>query len=266
MIGSYIQTGQVATHYQLEGSGSELVFVHGTTIDGRIWDPQWPSFCRRHRCLRYDRRGCGRSSAPASGYDAAQLAADLELLLDGVGMRRPALIGLSSGGMIGMELALRAPERVRALVLVDSALDGFDYSNEHRSAWRQFRAAVRSRGVAPALEEVWRTAPLFQPLRGQPQRFARIRELGRDYRAAEFLDRSPRPARPAMIERLGAIRCPTLVLVGERDSTDFQSIATLLARSITGARLARIAGAGHLSNFEQPERFNRLVLDFLSSL
>ncbi|HEX9637259.1 MAG TPA: alpha/beta fold hydrolase [Acidobacteriota bacterium] len=263
----YLQTGTVATHCELGGAGSEVVFIHGHAIDARQWDPQWEPFCARHRCLRYDLRGHGRSSAPPGDYSLDRFAADLEILLNRVGFERPALIGLSFGGLIAMELALSAPQRVRGLVLVDTALEGFAYSEAYRRGWRAVRQAARRDGVRRALEQAWLSSELFRPLRGQPARFEQIRRMAQGYSGVEYLhDRSRREPAQTVLHRLQQIRCPTLVLTGERDSDDFHAIATLIGEKISGARRLVIRGAGHLSCFENPAAFNPAVLDFLADL
>ena len=263
----YQQTLTVATYYEMGGSGSEVVFLHGHALDARQWEPQWEPFCRRHCCLRYDLRGHGRSSAPPDGYRLERFAEELRTLLDAAGFLRPALVGLSFGGLIALELALAAPQRVGGLVLVDSALEGFAYSEEYRSGWRRLRQAARRDGVAQALESAWLSTPLFHPLRGRPQRFEKIRRMARGYSGAEYFDSAPRRESAAtVLHRLGQIGCPTLVVVGEHDSSDFQKIASLLVEKIGGAQKLVIPQAGHLSCFENPAAFNPPVLEFLASL
>ena len=263
----YLQTGTVATYYEVSGTGSEVVFIHGHALDARQWEPQWEPFCRRHRCLRYDLRGHGRSSAPPGRYGLDRYADELRALLDGAGFRQPAVIGLSFGALVAMELALTAPQRVGGLVLVDAALEGFPYSEEYRSAWRRLRQEAGVKGVGQALERAWFGSALFHPLRSRPERFEKIRQMAQGYSGAEYKgSQARREPAATVLHRLDQIRHPTLVVIGEQDSPDFQNIASLLVDKISGARKLVIPKAGHLSCFENPAAFNPPVLEFLAAL
>jgi pimeloyl-ACP methyl ester carboxylesterase len=110
-------------YYEVAGSGAALAFVHGFSLDTRMWDDQFEAFAERYRVVRYDARGFGKSALP--GSEKYMHAADLKALLEQLGIDRASVVGLSMGGGIAIDFALTYPEATRALVLVDSTLGGF---------------------------------------------------------------------------------------------------------------------------------------------
>lgn len=245
--------------YELAGDGPVVTLLHGFTLDSRMWDPQFTAFARDFQVLRYDLRGFGRSGD--IGAEPYSPADDLHALLDHLGITATAVVGLSMGGGFAIDFALAYPERTTALVAADSALAGFEWTTGRPSAWHSELAATQ--GVAAA-REAWIGCPLFQPAAEKPDVVAALRRCVEDYSGWHWLNDNPliAPSRPA-IECLGEIACPSLILVGERDTADFHTIAARLARDIPDAELVRIAGAGHMSNMESPAGFNDAVLQFL---
>jgi 3-oxoadipate enol-lactonase len=261
----HVDTNGMVTFYEDTGQGAAVVLVHGHGADLRLWEPQVPALVDAgYRVIRYDVRGHGRSTAPPSGYTWENYALDLRDLLERIGVARAHVVGLSMGGGIALHFALDFPERVSSLVLVDSALPGFDYSPEFAGAIEELVAAVRAEGPRAAFDRLWLTHPLFDGVRRFPERFELIRTMALAYAALDYLDETPHtpPARQA-VDRLAELQAPTLVLVGELDIPDFQIIAEVLAGNIPGARLQVIADSGHIPPLEQPEAFNQALLGFL---
>lgn len=246
-------------HYELAGDGPVVTLLHGFSLDSRMWDQQFAAFARDFRVLRYDLRGFGRSDA--IGKTPYSPVEDLQALLDHLAIMATAVVGLSMGGGYAIDFALACPERTTALVAADSALAGFEWTAGRPSTWHSELAAAQ--GVAAA-REAWIGCDLFRPAAEQPHVATQLREYVEDYSGWHWLNDNPTIAqsRPA-IECLGDIACPSLILVGERDTADFQTVAAHLARDIPDARLVRIPGAGHMSNMESPAEFNHAVLHFL---
>lgn len=257
----------IHVYYEVTGEGHPLVMIHGHSLNLRMWDPQVPAFAAHHRVIRYDLRGHGRSDAPHTGYRWPEYVEDLAELLEHLGVHHAYLLGLSLGGGIALEFVLRLPETVNALILADSLLDGFDYSQDFRDFFRHLRDRIRRDGTESALEELWLQHPLFDGVRGDPALFDQVREMVRAFPAMEYLFDQPSHVRPwRQANRLGEVKAPTLVIVGENDIPDFQRIAVRLEQGIPQARRVVIEGAGHLVNLEQPRRFNQVVFDFLEGL
>jgi 3-oxoadipate enol-lactonase len=264
-----VSTNDIATFYEDRGRGPPVVLIHGHTLDLRLWDAQVaPLADAGYRVVRYDVRGHGQSEAPATGYTYQNYSLDLRDLLDRLSIDAPAhLVGLSMGGGIALQFAVDHPQRVASLVLVDSAVPGFDYSPEYAEAIEELVRVARSEGPRAALGRVWLTHPLFDGIRRFPDRFAFLKRIVLAYSAADYLDATEYPQPQwQVIDRLSEIRAPTLVLVGELDLPDFRLIAEILAANIATARQEVIADAGHLPNLEQPQAFNRALLGFLARI
>ena len=261
--GGYADVNGTRLFYEVAGAGPTLALIHGFGLDTRMWDDQLAPFVRRYRVLRYDARGFGRSAVPAA--ERYSHADDLKALLEYLAIEQAALLGFSLGGGIALSFALTYPATTRALIVAGSALPGLRWSAELAASFGAVWSAGRTLGVAAARQR-WLQHPLFGPILERPGPAARLIRMVSDYSGWEWLNTDPQQIpRPSPAERLGEIRAPTLAIVGERDLPDFQSIAELIGRAVSGARKVTLPGAGHVVNMEAPERFNRLVLDFLAA-
>jgi 3-oxoadipate enol-lactonase len=259
----------MALSAQVAGEGPAVVLLHAGICDSRMWDPQWESFTRLHRVLRFDLRGYGSSPSEAGTYSHARDTLDL---IAEHGMDRAALVGVSGGGRIALEIGIERPELVTALVLVGSGLPGHEWSDSLHAVWREEEAAFEARDLDAAAEVSLRTW-VDGPRRRPDEVDAAVREQvavmqRRIYELEVSLDgeAEEEPLVPDLAERLSEIRAPTLVLVGEEDVPDIHAIAQRLAAEIPGARLETIAGAGHVPNMERPREFDELVLGFLEGV
>ena len=251
-------------YYEVAGSNTPVVLVHGFTLDVRIWDDQFLPLAAHYRVVRYDLRGFGQSATPtAEPYLACE---DLRALLDFLGIDAAAVVGLSMGGGVVADFALSYPERTKALVLIDAALDGHRWSAEWTDAHRAIGRAAREDGVAIGRER-WLVHDLFAPAREQPAVGARIDRMIGDYSGWHWLNRSPeRSLETPVLEHLATIAAPTLVLVGERDLPDFHAIAAQLKQGVPQARVVTIPGVGHMANMEAPDEVNTQILGFLDDV
>jgi 3-oxoadipate enol-lactonase len=257
-------------YYEVAGSGTALVLVHAGIADHRMWDDQLGAFAERYQVIRYDQRGFGQSSAPSGPFAFYD---DLFLLMGRLGITRAVLIGVSLGGATAIDLALSHPEMVEALVLVGSGLGGQEWTvptPAELELFSQLEEAEKAGDYAAANEveiRIWVDGPERSPEAVDPQVRARVREMNFPILLSEgeHEGEKPRALQPPASERLGEIRVPTLVLIGDQDVSAMQAIAEKLAATIPGARKVVLPNAAHVPNMEQPEVFNRLVLDFLSS-
>ncbi len=254
---------------EVAGEGPEIVLLHEGICDSRMWDPQWETFTRSHRVLRLDFRGYGRSPLEPGRFASAR---DVIELLDRHGFDRAAVVGVSLGGRVALEVALAAPERVAALVLVGSGLPGHDWSEEMKATWEEEETALRSGNVDEAVDislRTWVAGPGRKPEDVDADVRARVAEMQR--RAYELqLPFEDEAEEELLVEdvaqRLGEIKAPALVLVGEEDVPDIHAIADRLAREIPGARRATIADAAHVPSMERPREFEELVLGFVEEV
>lgn len=241
----------MSLHFESAGEGAPaLVFTHGLAADHSTWRAQVEHFSPRHRVVTWDLRGHGRSGADPGPCRLADLAADLGEVLDRAELERAVLIGHSAGGVVVMRFALERPERVAAVVLVGTASEcnarGLDYYEQLAALAEQGEIAkVRKRlGVGSEADG----APPFDAMT-----FANVA------RAMGNLHHEPLTA------RLGEIRCPALVMVGEKDFLGAGG-SVIMSRALPDARLEIVPGRGHGLFIEDAAGFNRRVAEFLAEL
>ena len=244
----YIDTG---------GSGVPVVFLHAATGSSRVWEHQIPAFTKAgYRVIAFDRRGWGRTQIDHAGPQPGTAADDLLALLDHLGIQRIHLVGSAAGGFAAFDFALSFPERLRSLVVANSI--GGIQDPDFLELGRRIRP------------------PQFDAL---PPEF---REVGPSYRAAnpegtrrwmelEKISRpeGPRSAAQPMRNRitfaqLESIKLPTLLITGAADLYAPPPIQQAFAARIKGAETLVVPEAGHSVYWEQPEVFNRAVIDFIA--
>lgn len=239
--------------YDETGDGTPVVLLHEGVVDSRIWDPVLPLLADRHRVVRYDQRGFGRSPLPDGPYS---LVADLASVLDAAGIDQAALVGASRGGGIALTAAIERPERVSALVLAGSGLPGHglqvEWTPEQIARWETAEAAGDFEAMAQLDIEVW------APMGADPELRAMFVENAVGSNGEHSTTDEP------IAERVHGISAPTLVITANRDVPAINDIGALLARRIPGARHAVIEEADHMIPWRTPEEFSHLVLDFLS--
>jgi pimeloyl-ACP methyl ester carboxylesterase len=234
-------------------------------MDRRLWDDQVASVGGAFTVIRFDLRGHGRSDAPPGVYSPSQFADDLNGLIGALGLTRPAVVGHSVGGNAAVTFAIRYPEALGALALVAGGAEGRPPSPRLAAFMERQRRAFEESGVS----EEWVEKRVEGLVYADTPQFAakqeRVREMLRAWSGASvaIFSPPPPPERPAPIERLGEIRVPTLVLVGEHDGGIFQSAANTLAEGIRGAEKWVVPAAAHLPMLENPEGFNEALLGFL---
>ena len=256
----------MAIYAEVAGEGPELVLVHEGICDSRMWDDQWERYTREFRVLRCDLRGFGRTPLEPGVFSNAQ---DLVDVLEQSGFERAALLGVSLGGRVVLEVAVARPDLVAALVLVAPGFPGHDWSQEMQDAWGEEEAALEAGDLAEAVEvnlRTWVDGPRREPEDVHPDVRARVGEM--QLRAFELQVPVGEAAEeellaPDLADRLSEVKAPTLILVGDEDVPDMQAIAQRLEREIPGSRRETIANTAHVPSMERPREFDELVLPFL---
>jgi pimeloyl-ACP methyl ester carboxylesterase len=254
-------------YYEVHGAGPNLVLVEGIGYHTWMWFGQLPAFAPRFRTLIYDNRGVGRSDMPEGPYNHEQNADDLACLLDYLSWERTHVLGISMGGFIAQEFALKYPERVNELVLVATAFGGPNMVPVPREAL----AAMMPDPSLTLEERIRRAVPVSYGDTGWPEQNPEIFE--QIIRWRQELPQSPAAAMAQAMaaatfnteDRLKDIAAPTLVITGTEDRVVPPRNAELLAERIPNARLVALEGAGHLGFIEQAEGFNRAVIEFLGN-
>ncbi|MEM7534529.1 MAG: 3-oxoadipate enol-lactonase [Chloroflexota bacterium] len=263
----FMQVGDIALHYRLDGqplalTGGQtpLVFINSLGSDLRIWDGVVSHFAATHAIVRYDKRGHGLSDCPPAPYTMEDHRDDLAGVLDGLGITKAILIGISVGGMITMSYALAHPERVSALVMCDTAAKIGEVAmwNERVGILRKHGMAhlgnaILSRWFAPAFAETQPAA-----YRGYYNMLTRTPVDGYTGTCEALRDADMR-------EQVGSITTPSLVICGAEDLATTPAMAQELADALPNSKLDLIDGAAHLPCIEQPDQMAAVIAQFLSS-
>lgn len=219
-------------NYRIKGNGHPLVFIHGGRLELSSWRDQVTYFSRRYRVVTYDIRGHGKSDSPPEGYGMGDCVDDLHELLHYLAMERAYLAGLSMGGYIALSFTLTYPDMVDALILTGT-----------------------------------NSGPVIESLRKKVE--GKLAEAASN--PSDSADRLLKAhlaniARPDITSRLSEIRKPTLIIVGDRDTSTPRYISEVMSKRIVDSRMVALAGCGHRCNEERPNLFNSLVDDFLKTI
>lgn len=244
-------------YYETAGGGTPLLFIHGLGSSARDWAPQTAAFAKDHFVIAVDLRGHGRSGDPAGPYSIAGFARDIMRLLDHLACGPAHVVGVSLGGGIAFQLALDAPERVRSLVVVNSAPEMILRTAMQKFAIWQRRKLVKWLGL-PRFGRIL-SRKLFPDDPAQAAAFAGHFAANRE---RPYTDTLNALIGWSIVDRLGEIRMPTLILAADQDYTPVAFKQDYTAR-IPGAELVVIPDSRHALPMERPEAFNRALAAFL---
>ena len=247
------------------GAGDPLVLVMGFGGDHLAWGLQMPALAAKYRVVAFDNRGVGQSDTPDVPYSTPMMADDTVGLMDALGVDRAHICGVSMGGMIAQEIALRHPARVRTLQLHATLARPDAYMHALSEAWRGLRPKASREEWLRSLA-LWLFAPVTFAERPEFVELVLQNALANPYPQSlvGFLRQGEAVRAHDTLERLGEIRCPTLVSVAEHDVLVPPRFSHQIAQHVPGAEMKTIAGAGHAYMLERPDAFNRMVLDFLA--
>ena len=238
-------------HYTLGGAGPlTVVLTHGLAASEATWAAQVPALAARHRVLTWDLRGHGRSDPAPQACTPADLSADLSSVLDRAGVERAAVLGHSAGGVVALQFALDYPQRTAALVLVGTASE---CNARSRQFYEDLAAIAVERGMDAVRKRLGVSAEQARTAPTDAATFAHVA------RAMAGLHAAP------LTPRLGEIRCPTQMIVGEQDFLGAGG-SVILHRNIAGSGLAIVPARGHGIFLEDPAGFNALVMEFLAGV
>ena len=249
---SYADTG---------GEGPVVVFSHGILMDASMFDAQVAALSPAYRCITWDQRGHGQTGLVTEPFTFWDSAHDLLAVLDDAGVATAVLAGMSQGGFLSLRAALLAPERVRALVLIDSqaGLEADDAAPLYRSMAENWSEAGYDDAVAAFVAElILGKDAESAPWLTKWKEFPKEQVLQPTYALLE---------RDDITGRLGEITAPALVIHGTDDASIPMERAVVLASGLPGAHgVVEIPGAGHASNVSHPEPVNVAIADFLTGL
>lgn len=263
----------IRLHYQVFGEGLPLVLAHGYGATLDMWSEQIEPFSRKYRVVVYDTRGHGRTEAPRdwASYTVDDYVEDQRQLMDHLGIDAAYVGGLSMGGMIALQFALAYPERLKALLLCDTAASNRSMAGmQGGESEGRVAATVRGfvlRDVVPLSFALARYVPLehLPRVRAAPEGVKSYLRSMRQHTALGLRGAwHALMTRPDVEDRLGEIRVPTLIIVGERDA--LLTPSRIMQQRIPGCRFVLIKDSRHGTANWRPEAFNTAVLDFLDDV
>jgi pimeloyl-ACP methyl ester carboxylesterase len=263
----------VRLHVTETGMGTPIVFVHEFAGDERSWEPQVRYFSRRYRCITFNARGYPPSDVPEDGaaYSQARAVDDICDVMDGLGIEKAHIVGLSMGGFATLHFGFTYPDRARSLVIA-----GCGYGAEpgerdkfHAEAERSARS-FETLGMAKASETyaIGPTRVQFQNKdpRGWREFASQLAEHSAQGSALTMRGvQKRRPSLFDLVDRMRTITAPTLIMTGDEDWPCLEP-ALLMKRNIPTSALVVLPNAGHLINLEEPDGFNRHLADFFHAV
>ena len=249
-----LDRGGVNIHYEVYGSGPPLILTHGYSSTSAMWQGQIAALSKHHKLVLWDMRGHGLSDYPddPAAYSEALTVGDIAALLDAEGAETAIVGGLSLGGYMSLAFHRAHPERVRALLIIDTG-PGFK-KDDARDLWNKRARDTGDRFDREGLEVLTTSSA------------ERASVTHRNAKGLALAARGMLAQRDArVIESLPDIRVPSLVVVGA-DDTPFLAASDYMAAKIPGAQKVVIPNAGHAANIDQPQAFIDAVLPFLDTL
>lgn len=260
----FLETNGARIAYDMTGSGPAVLLIHAGVANRSMWDDQVAALRDAYQVIRHDTRGFGETETDAVTFSNR---ADIAALLDHLGERSAHVVGLSRGGMIALDFALEFPDRVRSLTVVAGGVGGYESPAElPPETWKPVEAMWKQKQWDQLAD--WETAFWADGPGQSPDRVPEVRRRVHDWVLANYRaekeEGRPQPLDPPAVRRLGDLRAPLLVTFGTLDEPSTVDAMRYLARSVPGARLEEFESA-HMVNLEHPERFNRVLREFLDA-
>ncbi|NQW22810.1 MAG: alpha/beta fold hydrolase [SAR202 cluster bacterium] len=261
----------VEIHYQVAGEGYPIVWGHEFAGDITSWEPQVNFFARRYQVITYCHRGYPPSGVPddPTAYSQDHQVEDLYRLLRHLGIDQAYIGGLSMGGTVTISFAIAHPEMCRALIVASAGAGSTDRERLVAS-WQALSESMLSEGMEQFADGYARGAERVQFLRKDPVGWAKFHAglASHSAQGSALTFRGVQMKRPTIYqleEGLKKIKAPTLVLIGDEDGPCVEP-AVFMKRNIPSCGLAVFPQSGHTINLEEPDLFNRTVLDFLTTV
>lgn len=253
-------------YYEVTGEGHPLVLIHSMLMNHKMWDEQVRHFSKKYKVITYDQRGYGQSEITNPINDVK----DLYELLKFLNVDKVYLLGLSMGAELALNFVLTHPEKVEALILSGSGVDGFDYESVIEDRWWEpYLEDLKAKNYPSAIE---RFLKAWMDGKGQAEEAVRERARGimNEYTFAHYdpelkFEPASDDKRP-QIERLDEIQVPTLIIYGNVDQPSIPAVAEVLATKIAGAKKVMIPDTAHFPNLQKPDEFNQALAGFLAQI
>lgn len=260
----------VKIYYEESGTGAAVVFVHEFAGDLRSWELQLQHFSRLYRCIAYNARGYPPSDVPqdVERYSQDRATDDIRAVLDGLGIEKAHIVGLSMGAFATLHFGIRYPDRALSLTIAGGGYGAHPAQYEKfQTDARANAQIIRDKGMAHFAETYGHGPTRVQLKNKDPRGFAQYARLLAEHSAPGSANtmlgyQARRPSLYALTEQMKRIPTPTLILAGDEEEPCLE-VCLLMKRCIPKAGLAILPKSGHAINLEEPALFNRLLEDFL---
>ncbi len=267
ILSGSVAVEKAAIYYDVAGKGNAVIMIHGGLLTKEMWSGSFEKLAQQYRVVRYDVRNHGKSRSEEVAF--AHFS-DLKILMDDLKIDRAVVLGLSLGGKIAIDFALKYPDRVNGLILVAPGLSGFEPHGPENKAYEEKINAAAKSGDGEKMIEAFMEAWTYGPRRRAEQVDPAVRDKIKNMAMVSLQTWNDRtkelvPSPPA-ISHLGDIKVPTMVIVGDLDMPNIVEIVALLEKNVPHFKKVVIPGAAHMVNLEKPQEFDRAVQNFLSSV
>ena len=257
---SYIEV-PTKIYYEQHGSGPAIVLLHDGLLHSVSWDEVWQPLATKYRVIRYDRRGYGRSDPATSSFSPTE---DLAKLLRHLKIGHAVIVGSSSGGALAIDFAIQHPQMVDGLFLIGPVLHGMEYSTEFRERADRNNEPM-ARDDVRTMARNWSQDKFLITGTNEKARRKIYDELVANAEKLKNYDSSlEQKLSPPASERLGEIKAPTLIIVGQGDIADVHDHARAINAGIRGSQRIVVKEAGHLIQLEKPDEVVRRLEAFVS--
>ncbi len=260
----YANSNGTKIYYQIRGEGKPLVLLMGFGADGNVWEQHAAVYEQHFQCIILDNRGVGLSDQPSGPYNTAMMADDTAAVMDHAGVAKAKVAGISMGGAIAQEFALRHPDRVECLVLISTWPRFNNYAKTVYENLKKLRTTSAPDNFMELLQ-LWIFAP--------PYYEKHLVDLKEGQKAAKsnakpqsqtgFEGQLDACIQHDTVARLGQIQIPTLITIGDMDIFTPPAFSQLLHQGIKDSEYVSFPEGGHVHHWEDLERFNQVTTDFL---
>ncbi len=257
----FFNSGKQKLYYEESGTGVPLIFLHGFSLNGRMWKGQVDYFSGKYRVIAYDARGHGKSDSPETGYSREERAGDLMNLAVSLGLPQFHLVGLSMGGGDALCFAVEHQDRLLSLTLVATVASGYTPTVQ----LNDYTAVLREKGLVEA-KRMYIESSLSRYGKQHEKIKVELEMMMNEFSGSYWLDpmMGKYPKRDDVL--LSArVRIPTLIVAGKNDIS-WMPLAKILNEKMLDSRLKLLSGVGHMVNLEAPEIFNKILEEFLTEI
>jgi pimeloyl-ACP methyl ester carboxylesterase len=250
-------------YYEIHGEGEPLVFVHGRTLDSRMWKPQIEYFKSKYKCIVYDLNGFGKSQIPTQDY-CRELT--LKELLIHLNIKKANFVGLSLGAKVLLQLVVKDSSRFKSIVLMSPAVPGRKFSKNFIKDWELIENSGKDANFDLA-KQYWLNCKAFSMLKtNNLNNYNLLKEIINDYSCWD-LHNAPQslPYSTNAETDYKKINIPTLIGYGDKDYDDFQDNAKYLHQTILGSKIFQVKNSSHMINLEYADIVNENINRFLNN-